>query len=144
MNQEPATDAVAQLLLGRADRIGRAIAGALRGSGVGVPHWLVLRHLAQVDTAAMAELGQVAHVPPATLTRTVDKLVDMALVYRVLDGLDRRRVVVRLSDRGAEMMAEYQDAVTAAVDAELNGLDGWEIEALRSILGKAGPAEVTS
>lgn len=91
---------LARALLVAADGIERAMASGLRGTGLGVAHYLVLDHLRECEVATTSELGRIALVPPATLTRTIDKLVDLALVHRVLDEEDRRRIVVRLTDRG--------------------------------------------
>lgn len=126
---------LASLLIGRASRLERAIGAALAGTSLGAPHWLVLTALhAQPDGRPMSELAQHVSLPAATLTRSVDRLVDHALVHRTLDGADRRRVLVGLTDRGRATYDEHRAAVDAALAAELDALAGWEREALRGLL----------
>lgn len=128
--------AVAVAVLGRAAGLERAIARALRGTNLGVAHWMVLVHLVREGGFTMADLAARTNLPPATLTRTVDRLVDHALVQRGLDAHDRRRVLVRTADRGAARLAELAERVDAAVAEALAGLEGWEREALCGLLGR--------
>jgi DNA-binding MarR family transcriptional regulator len=126
---------LATLLIGRASRLERAIGAALSGTPLGAPHWLVLTALhGRADGATMSEVAQVVSLPPATLTRSVDRLVDHALVHRTLDGADRRRVLVGLTDRGRTTYDEHRAVVDEALAAELDAFAGWEREALRGLL----------
>jgi DNA-binding MarR family transcriptional regulator len=50
----------------------------------------------------MRELVSVLRVPAPTLTRLVDGAVDAALAYRLPDPEDGRKVVVHLSEPGAD------------------------------------------
>lgn len=126
---------LARALLVAADGIERAMASGLRGTGLGVAHYLVLDHLRACEVATTSELGRIALVPPATLTRTIDKLVDLALVHRVLDEEDRRRIVVRLTDRGRGKAVAYADLVDAEIAGALPDLREWETQALTEMLG---------
>lgn len=54
----------------------------------------------------MAELSPRTATSGATLTRSVDRLVSHALVYREVSAEDRRRVKVHLSARGAAIHQE--------------------------------------
>lgn len=56
----------------------------------------------------MAELSPRAATSGATLTRSVDRLVSHALVYREVSAEDRRRVKVHLSARGAAIHQELE------------------------------------
>lgn len=128
---------LASLLIGRASRLERAIGAALGGTSLGAPHWLVLTSLrAQPEGRTMSEIAAFASLPAPTLTRSVDRLVDRALVHRTLDGLDRRRVLVKLTDRGRATYDEHRPAVDAALAAELDALAEWEREALRGLLAR--------
>lgn len=126
---------VALVVLARAAAVERAVARALRGTELGVPHWAVLAHLGS-GGATMAVLAERSNLPAATLTRTVDKLVDRALVHRSLDGHDRRRVLVRLTDRGSDTLAELSDLIDAATSGALAGFEPWESQALQGLLSR--------
>lgn len=69
---------------------------------------LVLDALARQGSASMAELSARAATSGATLTRSVDRLVSHALVYREVSAEDRRRVKVHLSARGAAIHQELE------------------------------------
>lgn len=126
---------LAALLIGRASRLERAIGAALAATPLKTPHWLVLTALeSRPDGQTMTDLAQAVSLPAPTLTRSVDRLVDHALVHRALDGLDRRRVLVRLTDRGRATYDELRGAVQDAIAAELTELADWEREALRGLL----------
>lgn len=68
----------------------------------------------------MSEIAAHAMVPPPTLTKIVDRLVDRALVYRRPDEIDRRRVLVFLSEHGRHTHQRLIPAVAHA-DAVIAG-----------------------
>jgi DNA-binding MarR family transcriptional regulator len=73
---------------------------------IGFDHWLVLAALAETPGVRMSDLAEAAVLPPATLTRHVDRLVETALVVRRVDAEDRRIALVALSTRGAALVAQ--------------------------------------
>lgn len=73
---------------------------------IGFEHWLVLAALAESPGVRMSDLAEAAVLPPATLTRHVDRLVETALVVRRIDAEDRRIALVALSARGATLVAQ--------------------------------------
>ncbi|MDX1892170.1 MarR family winged helix-turn-helix transcriptional regulator [Mycolicibacterium sp. 050158] len=62
--------------------------------------WRVLGALRHGDGSTMSEMSAAMAIPPPTLTRIVDKLVDGGFVLRRVDAADRRRVLIYLSARG--------------------------------------------
>ncbi|WP_236949990.1 MarR family winged helix-turn-helix transcriptional regulator [Mycobacterium sp. MS1601] len=62
--------------------------------------WRVLGALRGGDGFTMTEMSTAMAIPPPTLTRIVDKLVDGGFVLRRVDATDRRRVLTYLSARG--------------------------------------------
>jgi DNA-binding MarR family transcriptional regulator len=48
----------------------------------------------------MSDISSALAIPPPTLTRLVDRLVDAGFVLRRIDATDRRRVLIYLSARG--------------------------------------------
>lgn len=87
-------------------------------AGVPLPQWLVLASLAERGDLAMGELVDGTGLNDSTLTRVVDRLASLGLVYRGVDPADRRRVRVSLSTRGRARYEQLAPAV-AAVEAEL-------------------------
>lgn len=62
--------------------------------------WRVLGALRSGDGSTMSDISSAMAIPPPTLTRIVDRLVDAGFVLRRVDAADRRRVLIYLSARG--------------------------------------------
>ncbi|MBC3194916.1 MarR family transcriptional regulator [Pseudonocardia sp. C8] len=91
-----------------------------------IDQWRVLDILADGNGRPMSELAAAIVVPGATLTKIVDRLVDAALVYRLVDDRDRRRVLAFISDKGREVhhdVAAKVEAIEVDVVTRL-GRDG--------------------
>lgn len=73
---------------------------ALDAEGLHIEHWQVLAVLVGRGAIRMSDLAEAAVLPPASLTRHVDKLVERALIIRKIDPHDKRSVVVALSPMG--------------------------------------------
>lgn len=114
-------DSVSEVLF----RVGRwwaeALSSGLLDNEVGsIEGWRVLGVLRGGDGFTMSDMAAAMSVPPPTLTRIVDKLVDGGFVIRRVDAMDRRRVLVYLSAKGktkVRKLARQEAAVkTALVD----------------------------
>lgn len=91
-------------LLSQAERlIARRIERVLEPHELGLDRWRVLSCLADGEGHPMSEIADYAMVPAPTLTKIVDRLIDRSLVYRRVDEIDRRRVLVFLSPRGRDV-----------------------------------------
>lgn len=88
-----------------ARRASRRAGEILRTEGFTLDEWLVLGTLEDSDGLTMTELREATVTDKATLGRRVDSLVSRALVYREVDGLDRRVVRAYLSVRGREVLS---------------------------------------
>lgn len=73
--------------------------------------WMVLDAIIRNDGAAMTQIAAASGCQGATLTRAVDKLVSAALVYREASPVDRRKVVVFMSDRGGDVHDQVHSSV---------------------------------
>jgi len=65
---------------------------------------------------------QVPGVSPSTLTRILDRLEADGLVVRALNPMDRRSFRVRLTDRGAQVVSEYQSRLESLAESMLEPL----------------------
>jgi DNA-binding MarR family transcriptional regulator len=81
-------------------QVARALEAELTGDGFTLDQWRVLDLLADGEGHPMSEIAAALVVPGPTLTKIIDKLVDSAVVYRLVDARDRRRVLGFLSDHG--------------------------------------------
>jgi DNA-binding MarR family transcriptional regulator len=70
----------------------------------------------------MSDIASAMAIPPPTLTRLVDRLVDAGFVLRRIDATDRRRVLIYLSARGkskVRRLAKREAHLKAALIDEL-------------------------
>lgn len=88
-----------------ARRAARNAAEVLGAEGYTLDEWLVLDVLGVGDGLTMSQLREAVVADKATLGRRVDDLLTKALVYREVDGLDRRVIRVFLSSRGRDVLS---------------------------------------
>jgi DNA-binding MarR family transcriptional regulator len=97
-------DAPLSRVLAQVERhISRNLEETLAGQPLTIDQWRLLDLLADGEGHPMSELAAALVVPGPTLTKIVDKVVDRALVHRLVDDRDRRRVLAFLSDKGKEV-----------------------------------------
>jgi DNA-binding MarR family transcriptional regulator len=105
------------LLLTRAERLlGRRVRVVLDAMGYSPDAWRVLSILSDGAGHHMTQIADHAFLPPATLTKLVDQLVDDNLVYRRIDPIDRRRIRAYLTPRGRAQHERINRAIRAAWD----------------------------
>lgn len=115
-------------------RVARAAAAALGEEGFSVDQWRILRALADGDGHSMGRLAEVLVMPAPTLTRLIEGLVDLGLLYRRQAEDDRRRTDVLLARQGRARLARLDALVEAAEDA-LRRSPEWD--GLRAALRRA-------
>ncbi len=122
------TDATNVLrILGDVDRfLVRFLDPVLHDMGLAREHWQVLRLLDGGRGHPMGEIARSLQLPSATATRLVDLLVTNMFAYRRSDPLDRRRVLVQLSDTGSERLRRIEEALRGSTSAGLTGLSADE------------------
>ncbi|WP_165984359.1 MarR family winged helix-turn-helix transcriptional regulator [Streptomyces sp. YIM 98790] len=99
-------------LLARAERLAaRQVREVLDESGCTVEAWRVMSLLAGGQGHRMSAIAEHALLPPPTLTRLMDQLVDDGLVHRRIDPLDRRRILAYLTPRGEDCWKRLDERV---------------------------------
>jgi DNA-binding MarR family transcriptional regulator len=95
---------------------------ALASEGVRGYHYRLLAALDQYGPSSQADLGRYTDIDRSDVVATLNDLVARRLARRESDPTDRRRNVVKLTTRGAGMLARLDpvlDDVQAAVLAPL-------------------------
>lgn len=103
-----------------------------RRFGLSVPGWRVIAVLANHAPLSAGELSRRTAMNPVAITRAVAELARLGMVKRRVDARDRRKAVLRLSDRG---IAAYRTVIPVAIRMEeqlLSVLSPSEIERLRA------------
>lgn len=130
-------------LLTRAERLlARRLAVVLNSHGCSLDAWRVISLLADGHGHYMTDIAEHAVLPPGTLTKLVDHLVDDNLVYRKVDPADRRRIRAHLTTRGQRL--HWQ--ISTGLNADLSGLpmSAAAQESLRALLAETVDALSTS
>lgn len=93
-------------------RVNASTALILKEHGLSLEQWRVLDCLVRKDEITMTELAGAVLSPGPTVTRIVDRLASLALVYRSSSMSDRRRVLVHASQRGKDLHTSLVPQVT--------------------------------
>jgi len=124
------SDDLVELLTVTQRRVARGVAAVLAEDGATLDGYRLLRSLAGAGGRSMGELVGALHLPAPTLTRLVDAAVDAALVYRLPDPDDGRKVVVHLSEPGRVRLARLEALVAAHESALAAALGGDRVATL--------------
>ncbi len=135
-SRTPGPDLI-ELLATTARQVTRGVADALAEDGGTVEGYRVLRALAARPGTTMGQVAAALQLPAPTATRVVDGLVDAALVYRLPDPADGRRVLVHLSTAGRGRLDRWESLVRAHEDAVTAVLGRAQVQDLLAALERA-------
>lgn len=108
----------------------------VRESGLTLPQVHTLEVLGQAPPMRMKDLAAKMGVTTGTLTMTVDRLEQRALIRRAPHASDRRSILVGLTDKGRELFQQHHNlhlGLTAELAATLSEA---ETQSLCAILAK--------
>lgn len=116
-------------LLSEAERrMNRQLTEQFRDEGVPVEYWRILQALADGHGHSMGELAEAVLMNHPTLTKTLDRMVSEALVYRRQSTDDRRRIAVYAAARGRALLrrldaqaVEHQNLIADSFGADATG-----------------------
>ncbi|MEU5964013.1 MarR family transcriptional regulator [Micromonospora parva] len=141
MSDVPGAPADLLRSLTRAERLlSRRLGAVLADDGLSIEAWRVLCLLSDGQGHPMSEVSAEASLPPGTLTKLVDQLVDRNLVFRRIDPVDRRRIRAYLTARGRREHARLDERVRASL-AELGVPHAADLASqLDDLIGRLDPA----
>lgn len=114
MPVDPACVSLGRLVARVEHQVSRQVASAAARENLSLNQWRVIALLGNGPGLSMTEIAEHLMMPPPTLTRIVDRLVDAAAVHRRVDEVDHRRVRVFLSAHGAELHARLGPEIARA------------------------------
>lgn len=79
--------------------------------GVSLEQWRALKVISEQAGLTMRELARSLAQNNPTLTKIIDKMVSEALVYRLPDQEDRRKVRLFISDKGRSVLQQQDERV---------------------------------
>lgn len=121
----------ARALLETLPLIMRNIGASMRSSGGDVtPHQHRLLTMIAARPRTLSQLADIQGVTPATATTLITTLEGRGWVRREHDALDRRCVVVTLTDAGRQHLAAAQDVAEKGMAEALASLSDADLERL--------------
>ncbi|MBW9110366.1 MarR family winged helix-turn-helix transcriptional regulator [Microbacterium ureisolvens] len=132
---DPATSALQRievLTLAISVRSLPLMVGSLLKTDLSIQQLKVLTGVVVTDISSTSELAASFAVSKATMSKLVDRLVDQALVERVVDGADHRVRRLVPTNLGRQVIAELMAARPEMGADVLRGLDLAELEALET------------
>lgn len=107
MSDKPINEYIAHLLV----QANRQVNRQLSLEGITLEHWRALKVISDMDGVTMRELSEELMQNFPTLTKIIDKMVLEALVYRVPDEQDRRKVRLYITEKGKGILEQQNDRV---------------------------------
>jgi len=97
---------------------------------------MVLNALSEQDEVTSRDLGERTKLDSATLTGILDRLESKALVERRSHPMDRRAILVCLTEQGSKLAIQLKRIMREANREYLSGLNDDEQAVLRDALRK--------
>lgn len=105
-----------------------------RAAGLSVPQFRLLRYVRRNPGTSLSPVADhLGTTVPAT-SQMVERLVRADLVMRAQNPDERRQVELRLTDAGAAILKELDDATRAWLCDRLSGMDARQLEAMAAAL----------
>lgn len=120
--QRPFGRSLPMLLMRAREAVLQRFRPHLRRHNITEQQWRVLRVLAEQESIEMQTLAQLCDIQPPSLSRTIPLLVRRGLARRGSDSEDHRRVVVKLTPKGQDLvraMIAESVQVYASLEAEI-------------------------
>jgi DNA-binding MarR family transcriptional regulator len=125
-------------LLGQTSNQGHRLIGE-RMHAAGVPsrsYYSLLAALAETGPTSQADLGRRTGLDRSDVTAAVTDLEERGYLERAPDPADRRRNLVRITERGAKFLGELDKELDGAQEALLAPLSPDERKALMDMLSR--------
>ncbi|MCD1627677.1 MarR family transcriptional regulator [Seohaeicola saemankumensis] len=126
---------------------GRYYQAAFAESGLTYAKYIILKALATQSQMSLSELSQGVGVEPNTISPLAKKMATYGVIERVRDAEDERRIVLRLTEYGIQVL-KAADEVVAENFADLGISDNDAKQAIalisriRSAVEKAKPSRL--
>ena len=98
----------------------------LQKNGLTIPQLAALLSIRRLQPITVGALARDIHLGAATVTGILGRLEKRGLVSRTRGDLDRRSVVIQLTDDGAKLVAEAPSLLQDRFHRELAKLQEWE------------------
>ena len=97
-----------------------------RSVGLTVPQLIVLKEVADANNAPIGQIARRVSLSQATVTTIADRLEQRGALVRRRDDTDRRKVFVRLTPLGAELLKKSPTILQEEFLSAFDELEEWE------------------
>lgn len=97
-----------------------------RRYGLTVPQLTILSEIANHDSVSVTELARFISLSQATVTDILNRLEKRGLVERTRDSIDRRRVMIRITDQCREILSQAPPPLQETFVERYSRLSEWE------------------
>jgi DNA-binding MarR family transcriptional regulator len=107
----------------------RVIRGQLRkhsATEVSVPQFRTLAYLNRHEGKSLSEVAEHIGLSLPSMSSLIDGLVIQGLVIRQTHPQDRRRMTLKLTERGSSTLRKAREATAGYLEEKLGGLSGTE------------------
>ena len=105
-------------------------------AGLQVPEWRIMMALPSNQPCSSHDLCILTAMDAARVSRAQRRLEDLDMISVIRDKGDRRRLVVRLSDRGTQEVSRLKVQAQAAESKMLDALDPEDRAQLKTTIGR--------
>ncbi|MBF9060961.1 MarR family transcriptional regulator [Rhodobacterales bacterium HKCCSP123] len=114
---------------------GRAFQRIMEDTGLQVPEWRIMMALPAHQPCSSHDLCILTAMDAARVSRAQRRLEDLDMISVVRDTADRRRLVVRLSDKGDEEVTRLKFAAREVESRILQQLGPEDRASLKTAIG---------
>lgn len=116
--------------------INRRMSRDLHSEGLEITpeQWSVLMYLWQQDGVNQREIADATYKDKPSITRLIDNLERMGLLFRKQDNVDRRTNKIFLTKEGKELHEKARATTLKTMHAALDGLSKEEVEQAQRLL----------
>ena len=113
----------------------------LNKGNISFPQFFLLTYLSSEEYLTMSDIAKKMGHSTAAATGLVDRLEKLAYVERVHAAEDRRKIMVRITAKGVELVSKMRSEIASDLAGILAGMDEDQAEAVehtkRAINGRA-------
>ncbi len=107
----------------------------IEDAGLQVPEWRIMMALPSHQPCSSHDLCVLTSMDAARVSRAQRRLEDLNMISVIRDKGDRRRLVVRLSEKGAVEVQRLKSAAQAAESRMLDALGPEDRAQLKTVVG---------
>jgi DNA-binding MarR family transcriptional regulator len=113
----------------------------LNKGNISFPQFFLLTYLSSEEYLTMSDIAKKMGHSTAAATGLVDRLEKLSYVERVHAAEDRRKIMVRITPKGVELVAKMRAEIASDLAGILSGMDEDQAEAVehtkRALLSRA-------